>query len=273
MKRQLKALYRLWTRRQQQPDKRPLLINSIPKSGTHLLKNIVLAIPGTYFRADLAETAVLPTPHAQLAYLQAGLYDLRPGVVYIGHIPYSPLVADWLRQQGVRQIFIYRDPRDYTISLTHYIMRERRNLYDTFATQPDDEARLLLAICGSGGGQRAYSYATPDALPNVHFMYAAFLGWRSEADVLAVRYEDLIGADGAAAATAVSTLRRILTHLHMPISDTLLDAMRHEGMQPAHSPTYRQGRSHAWQSEYRAAHHAAFTAIAPTLLNELGYQP
>lgn len=266
----LKALYRLYTRGQQKPGKQPILINSIPKSGTHLLKNIILAIPGTQFRADLAQTAVLPTPNSQLVYLQDNLVDLHPHRVYIGHIPYIPALATWLHKQGIRQLFIYRDPRDYTISLCHYIMRERHNLYTTFAAQPDHATRLLLTINGSGAGQTKYSYATADSLPNVSLMYHAFLGWRQDPTVLAVRYEDLIGPDGILPEITVP-LRHILAHLHIPATDTLLAAMQHKGMDPTNSPTFRQGHSQAWRTEYTQEHCAAFTAVAGELLTHLGY--
>ena len=70
----------------------PILINSIPKSGTNLLKNIVLSIPGARPSIDLSLANETTNEKECLEYLREKINRFSPGHVYTGHIPYYPVV-------------------------------------------------------------------------------------------------------------------------------------------------------------------------------------
>ena len=111
-----------------------ILVNSIPKSGTHLLLNVIYAIPGA--RAGSSFLWQLSRPDSrEPQYLDEEIRSFRTGDVHAGHIPYSAEIAAWLDEHEVRQVFIYRDPRDVTVSLWRYIMKpgpERHPFFEMY---------------------------------------------------------------------------------------------------------------------------------------------
>src|SRR3954447_21489324 len=80
----------------------PLFLNSIPKSGTHLLKNIIrMFVPvEQQYRAEFI----------QWQNLQQHLSAFDPRVSYFshGHLFFSDASA--IELAGVRKILLYRDP-------------------------------------------------------------------------------------------------------------------------------------------------------------------
>ena len=256
---------------------RPVLVNSIPKSGTNLLLNIVLAMPGTQYAGDLSLAAERDVPEDRLIFVKERILDLRSGRVYTGHIPYAIEIAEWLCEQGIKQLFIYRDPRDYTVSLYHYVMREaqpRHAYYEMFSNLGSDSERLLGAIRGIGQGQTKYRLS-PSSVPNVRLIYEAYMGWITDKNTFALRYEDLVrGRAGQRSNKAASTVMDILWYLGV-IRDThditLVDNILTEGMDPGKSHTFRRGGSGAWREEYTEQHIEAFRSVADDLLTELGY--
>jgi hypothetical protein len=216
-------------------------------------------------------------PEDRLVFVKERVLDLRSGRVYTGHVPYAIEIAEWLCKQRIKQLFIYRDPRDYTVSLYHYVMRKaqpRHAYYEMFSSLGNDSERLLGAICGIGQGQTKYRLS-PSSVPNVRLVYEAYMGWVMDENTFAFRYEDLVGEEGGQRSDkAVSTVMDILRYLGM-IRDTygitLVDNILTEGMDPGKSLTFRRGGSGAWREEYTEQHIETFRSIADDLLTELGY--
>lgn len=258
----------------------PILVNSIPKSGTNLLRNIILSIPGTLPATYVSRAHFVDDSHKRLQFLQARMELFDSGAVYTGHIRFSPEIAQWLRDKRIKQIFIYRDPRDYAISISHFAMRFasatedwQHMLYSNFSTYQNNSERLLASIQGIGKG--IDSYCIDDtSYPNIGSYYNAYKQWISDENVLAVRYEDFIKEDGLDVDAGVETVKRILEFLelnergkHIDPQDILL-----RGQEPDKSNTFRKGVSGQWREEYSEEHIAAFKAVAGNLLQELGYE-
>jgi hypothetical protein len=252
----------------------PVFVNSIPKAGTNLAKNIVMAVPGTYYLGSFNRTLELETPPEQLDDLKGKIFSLLPGRVYSGHIPYSREVASWFSKHAFRQIFVYRDPRDYAVSVYRFIMKDkqpRHPFYEMYANLGSDSERLMAVIRGLGEGVTHFK-VSPSSIPNVKLMYEAMLGWMSVPGVLAVRYEDLIYADHNDMESCINTVQNILQFLDVTCDKEYAKAIYLKGSDPKKSHTFRQGREGGWREEYTEKHIEVFRQVSGDLLDRLGYQ-
>ena len=157
------------------PIKEPLFVNSIPKSGTHLLKNIVrMFVPlNQQYREQFIQWGNLQE-HRHAFQREFPFFSY-------GHLFFSDASA--IELAGVRKILLYRDPYDWVLA------RARFFLSDEFDGNVDylKNGRLsiddLLSLMIFGIHGKAPSLADMYDL-NV----AAWLG---SSAVYAVRYEDL----------------------------------------------------------------------------------
>src|SRR4030095_6912089 len=114
-------------------------------------------MPVTSWADHVEASRELRTWRERLQRLQERVRHLRPSAVYGAHLPYAPEIAGWLQAQGIKQFFLYRDPRDVTVSLRHYVMQQTSAAFHAlFAQFSSDEARLLAVIRGIARGQSAY---------------------------------------------------------------------------------------------------------------------
>ncbi|GLK52766.1 hypothetical protein [Maricaulis virginensis] len=102
----------------QQPLARPVFLNSVPKSGTHLLRNVMrMFVPvEQHYPAAFIQHPIL-AQHRKA-------FDAEAPKLSWGHLLFSDLSAIALK--GVRHILLVRDPYDWVIA------RARFFLSDTF---------------------------------------------------------------------------------------------------------------------------------------------
>jgi len=163
----------------------PILVNSLPKSGTHLLLQIARALPSTrYFGSFIAQAPSITMRLRSQAEINARIDRIVPSEVIGGHLHFTEETAEALKRKNVLHLFIYRDPRDVVISEAHYLAEMNRwhRLHKTFKRVRDKQERIKLAIEGTG----LPSY------PRVDKRFNAFLAWQSAKDCLILRYEHLL---------------------------------------------------------------------------------
>src|SRR3990167_6802705 len=161
--------------------KNPILIISIPKTGTNLAKSLVLSLPGTYSREHFPSgVQEVPNYTEACCRYRMKLQQAHPGEVYSWHTPFSHDLAQWLNKSGIKKIFIYRDPRDYTVSL-HYFIKNKylirpATFYEIFSHFRNDDEKLMRCIQGinekGSSDKDNYNY-----LQNVREVYEKSLGW------------------------------------------------------------------------------------------------
>ncbi|MFE0565559.1 hypothetical protein ACFW1D_24090 [Priestia megaterium] len=86
----------------------------------------------------------------------------------------------------MKQIFLYRDPRDIVVSFVYYIMNDFQDdpTYSYLAKCTSQKERYLSDIKGMDLGIINY--------PNISKWLEKFMGWREHTDVHVVRFKDLI---------------------------------------------------------------------------------
>ena len=252
-----------------QPTELPTLLGiSFPKSGTHLLDQILLGFSNvapyarrlnSFYAEYEGESGVKRTPEQAIAWLDS----LRPGDVVSAHLFARPEVVTRVCSPKLVPYFIFRDPRDVVVSHVFYVTEMEKNhvhhaYYQSF---PDFDARLKVSILGRTD--------TEIEFPNITERFAPYLDWLNHPEVLAIHFEDLIH-DRAA------TLTRILDHFlaSVPLQATrqlILDSLE-SAINPTKSPTFRSGKTGEWKKYFTEAHTTIFKDVAGDLLIRLGYE-
>jgi hypothetical protein len=252
-----------------QPADLPVLLGiSFPKSGTHLLDQILLGFSKvapyskrlhSFYAEYEGESGRKREAEQALAWLDS----LRPGDIASAHLFARPEAVRRVTSAKFVPYFIFRDPRDVVVSHVFYVtdMEARHVHHQFYASLPDFDSRLNASILGR-----------PDAdveFPDIATRFAPYLGWLDCPEVLTIHFEDLINERGAA-------LSRILDHHEGRISlpaprQAILDALE-SSINPKRSPTFRSGKTGEWKKHFSDEHKRIFKDVAGDLLIRLGYE-
>jgi hypothetical protein len=152
----------------------PFFLNSVPKSGTHLLRNIVrmFTAPEAHYRGDAVQLATLHHHRAAFA-SEAKLASW-------GHLFFSDESAIALRD--VRHVLLVRDPYDWVLASARFFLSDQAQgpLSTIKNGAPHVEDVLNLMIFGAFDKQ-------PSLRDGFEMNAAAWLGTKAHL----VRYEDI----------------------------------------------------------------------------------
>jgi hypothetical protein len=245
-----------------------LLGISFPKSGTHLLDQILLGFSrvapfSRRLHSFYAEYEGRSGRKQTAASAIAWLNSLQPRDVASAHLFARPEVAVQVITPAFVAYFAFRDPRDVVVSHVFYVteMEPSHVHHSYYSSLADFGARLTASIEGR-----------PDApveFPDIARRFAPYLGWLDEPAVLPVRFEDLVNERAA-------TLERVIDHLlsraPLELPPARIRAALQAAINPQASPTFRSGRTGDWRTLFTPAHKALFKEVAGDLLIRLGYE-
>ncbi|MFZ5809301.1 MAG: sulfotransferase domain-containing protein [Chloroflexota bacterium] len=247
-----------------------LFANSFPKSGTHLLTQILQAFEevSPAVNCGLPAVVTFQGDTARQRPVEQILSDLRrflPGDIGYGHLHAEPPVVELLTSPAFAAYFVLRDPRDVVVSHVHYVaeMEPRHALHEYYVNELHTfEERLSASISG------LEHLSLP--LPNIRQRFAPFLGWLQAQAVLTLRYEDLMQDRQA-------QLQSILEHAvrrGLPIKCSIAEAVEkiETCINPQRSPTFRKGKIGGWRESFTAEHIRLFKEISGDILIRLGYE-
>ena len=252
----------------QHQDLPTLLGISFPKSGTHLLDQILLGFANvapyatrlhSFYAEYEGESGIKRAPEQALRWLDS----LRSRDVASAHLFARPDVIARVCAPNFIPYFIFRDPRDVVISHVFYVteMESRHIHHDYYQSLPDFDARLKVSILGRPD--------TDIEFQNIADRFAPYLDWLNHPEVLAIHFEDLINNRAA-------TLTRIMDHFlaHIPLQtprQLILDSLE-SAINPTKSPTFRSGKTGEWKKYFTDEHKNIFKDAAGDLLIRLGYE-
>lgn len=269
-----------------------LFANSFPKSGTHLLTQIL----GGFSKLGPAVNSGLPAVvtfwgdsglQRSEPEILADLARYLPGDIGYGHLHATPALVSALTQEKFVSFFIIRDPRDVVVSHVHYITEmEPTHIHHLFYTQNlhTFEDRLRTSIQGippSNMGssdeflkttQKETSLPDPTnpSFPDVYSRFQPYLEWCQQPAVLTIRYENFIDDQ-------TNTILKILKHAvggGFPLDFDLDNAVEilKDQIDPQRSPTFRTGKTGGWKEAFSPENKQIFKEIAGGLLITLGYE-
>ncbi len=247
----------------------PILLGiSFPKSGTHLLDQILLGFSNvapyakrlhSFYAEYEGESGVKRAPEQAMRWLDS----LRQRDVASAHLFARPEAVARVCSPKFIPYFIFRDPRDVVVSHVFYVTEMEKNHvhHAYYQSLPDFDSRLKASILGR-----------PDAgieFPNIAERFAPYMDWLKRPEVLAIHFEDLIH-DRAA------TLARILDHFLTRVTlqsprELILESLE-SSINPSRSPTFRSGKTGEWKKYFTDEHKKIFDDVAGDLLVKLGYE-
>lgn len=245
-----------------------LLGISFPKSGTHLLDQILLGFANvapyakrvhSFYAEYEGESGKKREPEQALAWLDS----LRPRDIASAHLFARPEAVARVCTPKFAPYFIFRDPRDVVISHVFYVtdMEARHVHHGYYQSLPDFNARLKVSILGR-----------PDAgieFPNIADRFEPYLGWLNRPEVLTIHFEDLIHAR---AATLTSIMDHLLSRVPLQAPRQLILDSLEASINPTKSPTFRSGKTGEWKKHFTEEHKKIFKEVAGDLLVKLGYE-
>jgi hypothetical protein len=251
-----------------QPDWPILLGISFPKSGTHLLDQILLGFSRvapfskrlhSFYAEYEGESGAKHTPQQALTWLDS----LRPADVASAHLFARPETVRRVSSPAFVPYFIFRDPRDVVVSHVFYVteMEARHVHHEYYQSLPDFDARLKVSILGRPDSDAEF--------PDIAARFAPYLGWLERPEVLSIHFEDLI-LDRVAALTRI--IQHFLARAPLPASRELILEALETSINPQKSPTFRSGRTGEWKKHFNDEHKRIFKDAAGDLLVKLGYE-
>jgi hypothetical protein len=247
----------------------PVLLGiSFPKSGTHLLDQILLGFSKiapyarrlhSFYAEYEGESGAKHPPEQALHWLDS----LRPRDVASAHLFARPEAVARVCSPRFLPYFIFRDPRDVVVSHVFYVteMESRHVHHAYYKSLPDFEARLTVSILGRPAAEVEF--------PNIAERFAPYLGWLDQPQVLTLHFEELIQ-------DRVRALNRILDHflarVPLPTPRSLILESLEASINPTKSPTFRSGKTGEWKKYFAPEHKKIFKDVAGDLLIKLGYE-
>ncbi len=247
-----------------------LFANSFPKSGTHLLTQVLQGFTQIGPAVDSGLPAIVtyegdtgrPRPGAEIA---QDLSRLKSADIAYGHVHALPETIAILCQPGVAPYFILRDPRDVAVSHVHYVtgMQTGHVHHDYYKNElPDFDSRLRVSILGRPDSDIPFS--------DIRGRFEPYLGWLEYSQVLLLRFEDFI----LQREQAVGQVLDHATRHGFPLQPKRSQAIEllTASIDPQRSPTFRSGKIGGWQASFSPANKDLFKQVCGDLLIRLGYE-
>jgi len=247
----------------------PVLLGiSFPKSGTHLLDQILLGFSRvapfsrrlhSFYAEYEGESGRKRAPEQALRWLDS----LRPGDIASAHLFARPDAVDRVCTSAFVPYFIFRDPRDVVVSHVFYVteMEPDHVHHNYYQSLPDFDARLKVSILGRPEIEVEF--------PDIAERFAPYLGWLDQSTVMKIHFEDLIH-------DRAGTLHRIIDHFlaRVPLQSdrSLLLESLENSINPGNSPTFRSGKTGEWKKYFTDEHKEIFKRVAGDLLIKLGFE-
>lgn len=250
-----------------------VMVNSIPKGGTHLLLKLVymLGIPddpkrfwlgagvikrgfepwnkilkGSYSSETIQIGCETPV-EVGAAWLTNKIKNIPDNHSFGAHCIYSDGLSSIMSKNGVRLVCVLRDPRAIVASHMHYVKKWKKHFFHKeYMALPSDEDRLRFSITGGKLGRHNVT--------SILERYIRYKDWMSDENAVVVRFEDIIGVNGGGSDEAqLKAVTAVAQHLDIDFTSELIDQVKAElfgrtktGTQ---SETFRKGRVDSWRDE------------------------
>lgn len=284
--------------------KQKILINSLPKSGTHLLaKAIEIFGYEEHFsdRPNLEDDAEFLTPtllnrreilkalkkenltpnsdagisigalsnlFVEPSSLQRWLDAMKPGKYILGHIPYNELLNPVLEAIGFHHVFIIRDPRAVVASSIPFFLdtgkMPARHFLEEDIKALSASDRVKFVLEGG------YAKRAGVTIKGFAEIYRSMLAWRDRPDLLFLHFEDLVGEGGGGShEKQMQAIERIALHLGVPFDDGI--AAKVQEIYNPNSRTFRKGKIDSWKTSLDAELVQRLITYCEPLCLEAGY--
>jgi hypothetical protein len=246
----------------------PIFGNSKPKSGSHLLFQILSGytriMPYAYVADEPIRTIEKGGKRRTADEVASDLRRISRGVIGWGYVEASPENLAVLCQPGRVNYFVYRDPRDLLVSQVFFAtdMYEGHGMHEFYKSLSDFGERLKVAITGIDRDDLK--------MVSVKERYEGVFGWLEQPDVMCIRFEDLINQRDATLNIMLDEVEKTGYKIPTPREKAL--KILAQTIQPKKSQTFRAGKTGGWKEYFTDEHKKLFKDVAGDLLVRLGYE-
>jgi sulfotransferase 6B1 len=266
------------------------VVNSLPKSGTHLLKKVINFLPGmvagdfhlgprpsdldAYESTNLRSKGSLPPtipvgvgrprlmPRDEIYWM---LSALKERSFITAHVPFSPELALLLHELNIKMVTIIRDPRDVAVSQAKFVASRPQNpLFDHYQPLSESE-RIMIAIVG-------IREAPPGPiLRNIQERLESVLLWRSQPFNFMTSFERLVGPQGGGSRERqLKEISMITCHLGLSCSSREVELIADSVF--GDTDTFFRGVIGSWREHFTEEHKQACKKLVGQWLIDLGYE-
>lgn len=236
-----------------------LFLNSIPKSGTHLLTGLIQQLGFTHSGLIVSASTADESPahdsgllvgisspaRINVDYFSSIISKIDSNSFHYGHVPYSDQLHEALEKFDLAMILLYRDPRAVALSLVNYVLRLPEHPYhDYFASCSSlDEQIKSIAL----GAANSFNENKPLFLP-LNDWYDAVMGWVNYPKAHFLSYEDVVGEKGGGnQRTQRDTLLKLASFLDLTSNLEQVRSLQSSVFDTT-SPTFHSGQIDSWQT-------------------------
>lgn len=230
---------------------------SIPKSGTHLLQQVLISYPPIYRYFS----RVLNNSNCNsLDIFKQHMKGVKNGQFVLSHLFFKQEYYEYLIDNGFKIIFLYRDPRDILLSEAHFaIKRKDHRLNKILIDKPLNE-RIKTLILGNehwgGIGKKM----------DAHY------GWLLADEVLSIKFEELVGnLGGSKDSIQKESVVKILEHINIKFDDKEINRICSK-IYSKKALTFRKGKINEWEEVYDFELKKLFKEVAGTQLIKFQYE-
>jgi hypothetical protein len=170
-----------------------------------------------------------------------------------------------LTQSGRATIFVYRDPRDVIVSHVFYAtdIHKGHGMHAYYSENLSSiEERIDAAILGV--------QEPGHELASIRSKYNHYLGWLEEADVLSIKFENLILDRRNCFEVILNYLVKRGFSLKLARSQAV--SVLEKAVEPGRSGTYRKAQPGNWREHFTERNIKNFKQSTGNLLDMLGYE-
>lgn len=247
----------------------PVVIgNSMPKSGSHLIIQILEGLPqiGPFVNPGMPplNRNEKNDIQSQSVILQK-IHNLAPGDFTYCYLEAKEPYVIALTKPEIAPIFVYRDPRDMIVSHVFYATQmhvgHQMHRYYTDVLKTMEE-RIDAAIFG------VEDEGSP--LSSIALKYSRYMEWLNQQAVLSLKFEDLILKKEESIAKILDLLASHGFTPQISRSESVNKLIR--SIEPKRSGTFRKGQPGNWREHFTEANIVNFKNQTGDLLQRLGYE-
>ncbi len=247
-----------------------VLVNAVPKAGTHLLMNLYDELPGFKFAGKLLWATEIDqmTDDCVEAARRVGLEmdRCRSSHYVMGHVMHHPRISAALDAKGVKVVTMVRDPRAIGASAVRYFEQNKLRQSDLGEGRFSSREELAQWLIDGGG-----TYGKPNSIPPLAERCRQYLGWVDDPTCLVIRFEDLIGEQGGSSRDAQTLeIARILEF--SGVSKNITAEQVASQIYSASSHTFSVGKVRSWDSVLTAEQVAQIEEESVDFMERLGYE-
>ncbi|MCF1420928.1 sulfotransferase domain-containing protein [Mangrovimonas futianensis] len=236
-----------------------VILNSMPKSGTHLLESLFFQLP--LMRHCGRKTLKIETQNPLTLKLKI-ISSVKKGQFLLSHMQYHEDILNVSRENNIKIVHLIRDPRDVLISHLNYIEKmDKTQKSHQYLNQFDMRFDKLKAIVD---GREHIIEPFKEVLNK-------FYPWTQESDVNLVKFESLIGVDGGGSSYEQKTVvKRICDFLSIEVSENQLDSICKE-IYSIKSSTFNKGKIGSWKVTLNEEEQNWINTVLQNEIEKYGY--